>query len=118
MCYFWGMRHLALLAAVALTTACSTESKPTSTPAPARTPTQAVATPVALPVDPASLPAAHRADAATLPQNVASSLAFIQMMLTEQRSTMDLVTCHCCNKTLAQCYLDTATKAAKACSPL
>ena len=64
------------------------------------------------------LPAAHRPDAATLPLNVATSLAFIEKMLNEQRPTMELVTCHCCGKALAQCYLDTATKAAKACSPL
>lgn len=108
------MRPLALVAIALFAAGCTTESKPAATPTPAP-----ANTPVAVkPVDGSKLPAAYRAEAATLPQNVAASLAFIEMMLTEQRPTIDLVTCHCCNKSLAQCYLDTATKAAKACSPL
>lgn len=109
------MRPLVLAAALLSAAGCTNEPKPVATPVPARTP---LARPVATPVDPSKLPAAHRPDAATLPSNVASSLAFIQTMLDEQRPTMELVTCHCCGKSLAQCYLDTATKAAKACSPL
>lgn len=69
-------------------------------------------------VDPLSLPAAYRAEAASLQPNVSSALAFIQTMLDEQRATMEQVTCHCCGKSLAQCYGDTATKAGKACNPL
>ena len=109
------MRPLALIAIALLAVGCTTESKPAATPTPARTPLSAQ--PVATPVDASKLPAAYRADAG-IPQNVAMNLAFIETMLTEQRPTMDLVTCHCCSKSLAQCYLDTATKAAKACSPL
>lgn len=87
---------------------------PTPTPVARRT-----AAPVATPVDASKLPAAYRADAAMLPANVASNLVFIEDMLNgKYRSTMDQVTCHCCNKSLAQCYSDTATKADKACSPL
>ena len=69
-------------------------------------------------VDPAKLPAAYRADK-NIPANVATNLVFIEEMLNgPHRPTMDQVTCHCCNKSLSQCYMDTATKAAKACSPL
>ena len=109
------MRSLALVAIGLFAVGCTTESKPAATPTPA--PTPVAVKPVATPVDPSKLPAAYRADAG-IPQNVAASLAFIEMMLTEQRPTMELVTCHCCSKSLAQCFLDTATKAAKACSPL
>lgn len=118
MCYSFGMRTLAIATALVAVAGCSTGSKPaapTPTPAPARTPMAAAA---ATPFDPLTLPPAHRLDAARLPGNVLSSLAFIHTMLEEHKDTMQQVTCYCCGKPLSQCYMDTATKAAKACSPL
>jgi hypothetical protein len=107
----------AALALVLLAAAgCSTSSKPAATPTP--TPAPAPVRPAAPPVDVTKLPPAHQAGAASLQPNVAASLVFIQTMLTEHKSTMEQVTCYCCGKSLAQCYMDTATKAAKACSPL
>ena len=110
------MRSLTAAIALALLAAagCSTSSKPAATP----TPTPAPVKPVASAIDVTKLPPAHQADAAKLPPNIASSLVFIQSMLDDHKSTMEQVTCYCCGKSLAQCYLDTATKAAKACSPL
>ena len=109
------MRQLAIATALVVA-GCSTGSKPTAptpTPAPVRTPAA-----VATPFDAMTLPPAHRADAGRLPGNVLSRLAFIHTMLEEHKATMEQVTCYCCGKPLAQCYMDTATKAAKACSPL
>lgn len=106
----------ALAFALLATAGCSTSSKPAATPTPTPAPVKSAGK--APPFDVAKLPPAHQADAARLQPNVASSLIFIQQMLDDHRPTMEQVTCYCCNKSLAQCYLDTATKAAKACSPL
>jgi hypothetical protein len=96
---------------------CSTSSKPAATPTPTPAPLKpSAAAPPS--VDVTKLPPAHQADAAQLAPDIASSLVFIQSMLEEHKPTMEKVTCYCCGKSLAQCYLDTATKAAKACSPL
>ena len=118
-------RHLrfAAVPAAALLAAGAAAGCKSGSGEPAPTPTQAAVrtaapTPAKTPVDPAKLPEAWRADAAGLPAHVLEPLAFIKFMLDEHEPTMSQVVCHCCNKSLAQCYLDTATRAAKACSPL
>lgn len=111
---FAGIALVAGVAVAGVIVKSSSGGAPTPTPTPVAHRTGA---PVPA-VDPAKLPAAYRADA-NLSANVAQNLVFIEEMLNgPHRPTMEQVTCHCCNKSLAQCYMDTATKAAKACSPL
>ena len=111
---FAGIALAAGVAVAAVIVNSNGTGGPAATPTPVARRTSAP-TPA---VDPAKLPAAYRADM-NLPANVAQNLVFIEEMLNgPHRPTMDQVTCHCCNKSLSQCYMDTATKADKACSPL
>lgn len=69
-------------------------------------------------IDAGRIPEAWRAELTSLPPNATEALVFIKTMLDSHAADMDQLTCHCCKKTLKQCYLDTATRAPKACSPL
>lgn len=111
-------RALLLAALFVSAAACKSGEKAASTPVPTSTPSAPTARPQATPFELSAFPEAWRADAPHLPRHVQEPLAFVKKMLDEHSATMDAITCHCCAKSLTKCYVDTALRAAKACSPL
>ena len=104
------MRRLALATFVLLASCKRAEQPPPPTPAP---------TPVAAPTaDRSKLPAAWKDASDVLPDTWVASLAFIDTMLVEHEGTAEKVTCHCCKKSLAQCFRETRDRVQGSCPPL
>lgn len=106
-------RLLPLLLLPAAFAASCTKTEPS---APAATPTSAptIAAATAAP----KVPAAWADVADQLPPSWVGSLAFAETMVKDHGAVIDQVTCHCCNKSLGECFRGTIGRQPNSCPPL
>lgn len=67
---------------------------------------------------PPRVPAAWQDVAGELPPTWVDALGFLEGMVAQHGETMEKVTCHCCNQSLASCAKGTIARAPGACPPL
>ena len=107
------MRRLALLLPLITLLAACTKSEPATPPATSSADVTAAAAKPA-----PKVPAAWADVADQLPETWVGSLAFAETMVAEHGSTIDQVTCHCCNQSLGECFRGTIARAPNSCPPL